>query len=207
MAHAVQFHSFRCWLSASCAWPENAQAAHLHGSLRLHLFAERQWGSRRTQQIHIHDQLHLGGIPQALHAVSPLHAERVVFHDVTQKGNTISGDCVLSYCLCMQDADSTDVYTISRTWADLVKRARAKQLQPSEYNSLTFTVSNLGMFGADQFDAILPPGALASSDGREVLQLWRWVCHLASPVGMGSLVAHLEKCQQAILQQAARQEQ
>ena len=60
-------------------------------------------------------------------------------------------------CL-LQNADSTDIYTISRNWADLVKRARAKQLQPQEYNSLTFTLSNLGMFGADTFDAILPPG-------------------------------------------------
>jgi pyruvate dehydrogenase E2 component (dihydrolipoamide acetyltransferase) len=47
-----------------------------------------------------------------------------------------------------------------RNWADLVKRARGKQLQPDEYNSGTFTISNLGMFGVDTFDAILPPGAL-----------------------------------------------
>ena len=66
--------------------------------------------------------------------------------------------CGLRAAPVPQDADSTDVYTISRNWADLVKRARAKQLRPEEYNSLTFTLSNLGMFGADQFDAILPPG-------------------------------------------------
>ena len=42
--------------------------------------------------------------------------------------------------------------------ADLVKRSRSKQLQPDEYNSGTFTLSNLGMFGVDRFDAILPPG-------------------------------------------------
>ena len=65
----------------------------------------------------------------------------------------------------MQNADSTDIYTISRTWADLVKRARAKQLKPDEYNSLTFTVSNLGMFGADTFDAVLPPGETLSLTG------------------------------------------
>ena len=40
-----------------------------------------------------------------------------------------------------------------------VKRARAKQLSPDEYNSGTFTISNLGMFGVESFDAILPPGA------------------------------------------------
>jgi pyruvate dehydrogenase E2 component (dihydrolipoamide acetyltransferase) len=39
-----------------------------------------------------------------------------------------------------------------------VKRARGKQLAPDEYNSGTFTISNLGMYGVDTFDAILPPG-------------------------------------------------
>ncbi len=42
---------------------------------------------------------------------------------------------------------------------DLVKRARAKQLAPDEYSTGTFTISNMGMYGADAFDAILPPGA------------------------------------------------
>lgn len=59
---------------------------------------------------------------------------------------------------CLQDADKTDIYQISRNWADLVKRARVKKLAPDEFNSGTFTVSNLGMYGADTFDAILPPG-------------------------------------------------
>jgi len=55
-------------------------------------------------------------------------------------------------------ADSTDIYQLSRNWADLVKRARAKQLSPNEYSSGNFTISNLGMFGVDTFDAVLPPG-------------------------------------------------
>lgn len=58
----------------------------------------------------------------------------------------------------LQNADKQDIYTLSRTWKDLVDRARAKQLQPEEYSTGTFTVSNLGMFGVDRFDAILPPG-------------------------------------------------
>lgn len=32
-------------------------------------------------------------------------------------------------------------------------------MTPDEYNSGTFTISNLGMFGVTQFDAILPSGA------------------------------------------------
>ena len=58
----------------------------------------------------------------------------------------------------LKNADQTDLYTLSREWKGLVERARAKQLQPDEYNSGTFTISNLGMFGVDRFDAILPPG-------------------------------------------------
>ncbi|MBD2337152.1 2-oxo acid dehydrogenase subunit E2 [Calothrix sp. FACHB-156] len=58
----------------------------------------------------------------------------------------------------LKNADIVDLYSLSRSWKSLVERARAKQLQPDEYNSGTFTVSNLGMFGVDTFDAILPPG-------------------------------------------------
>jgi len=57
----------------------------------------------------------------------------------------------------LKQANRTDLYEISRRWKDLVERARRKQLQPEEYNSGTFTLSNLGMFGVDRFDAILPP--------------------------------------------------
>jgi pyruvate dehydrogenase E2 component (dihydrolipoamide acetyltransferase) len=58
----------------------------------------------------------------------------------------------------LQNADKLDIYSLSRNWQGLVEKARAKQLQPQEYNTGTFTVSNLGMFGVDRFDAILPPG-------------------------------------------------
>ncbi len=58
----------------------------------------------------------------------------------------------------LQQADQIDIYSLSRTWKDLVARSRSKQLQPQEYSSGTFTLSNLGMFGVDRFDAILPPG-------------------------------------------------
>ena len=58
----------------------------------------------------------------------------------------------------LRNADRTDLYELSRQWGDLVKRSRSKQLQPEEYSTGTFTLSNLGMFGVDRFDAILPPG-------------------------------------------------
>lgn len=58
----------------------------------------------------------------------------------------------------LRNADQMDIYSLSRTWKDLLDRARLKQLQPDEYTTGTFTLSNLGMFGVDSFDAILPPG-------------------------------------------------
>ncbi len=68
----------------------------------------------------------------------------------------------------LKEPCNTDLFELSREWKDLVKRSRAKQLEPDEYSTGTFTLSNLGMFGVDKFDAILPPGtgailAIASS--------------------------------------------
>ncbi|MBL1210626.1 dihydrolipoamide acetyltransferase family protein [Geminocystis sp. GBBB08] len=58
----------------------------------------------------------------------------------------------------IKNADVIDIYSLARHWQDLVNRARAKQLQPDEYTTGTFTLSNLGMFGVSNFTAILPPG-------------------------------------------------
>ncbi|TVQ45902.1 MAG: 2-oxo acid dehydrogenase subunit E2 [Gloeocapsa sp. DLM2.Bin57] len=58
----------------------------------------------------------------------------------------------------LQNAAQIDIYSLSRSWKELVDKARAKQLQPEEYTTGTFTLSNLGMYGVNSFDAILPPG-------------------------------------------------
>ncbi|OUS43708.1 dihydrolipoamide succinyltransferase [Ostreococcus tauri] len=57
----------------------------------------------------------------------------------------------------LRDCANTDVYQIGRDWSGLVKKARGSGLSPADYAGGNFTVSNLGMFGVDQFDAILPP--------------------------------------------------
>jgi len=51
------------------------------------------------------------------------------------------------------------LYSLSRTWKDMLGRSQAKKLTIEEYSSGTFFISNLGMYGVEQFDAILPPGA------------------------------------------------
>jgi pyruvate dehydrogenase E2 component (dihydrolipoamide acetyltransferase) len=55
------------------------------------------------------------------------------------------------------DADRLSLWEISEKARDLAGRARERKLMPEEYTGATFTVSNLGMFGIDQFTAIINP--------------------------------------------------
>jgi pyruvate dehydrogenase E2 component (dihydrolipoamide acetyltransferase) len=55
------------------------------------------------------------------------------------------------------DADQKSMRQISAEAKELAKKARERKLQPNEYTGSTFSVSNLGMFGIDQFTAIINP--------------------------------------------------
>jgi pyruvate dehydrogenase E2 component (dihydrolipoamide acetyltransferase) len=55
------------------------------------------------------------------------------------------------------DADRKTISQISAESKDLAGRARARKLTPEQYTGSTFSVSNLGMFGIDQFTAIINP--------------------------------------------------
>ena len=55
---------------------------------------------------------------------------------------------------------------------ELAKRARDRKLKPEEYTGSTFSISNLGMFGIDQFTAIINPpevGILAIGAAQDVV--------------------------------------
>ncbi|MEP6692242.1 MAG: pyruvate dehydrogenase complex dihydrolipoamide acetyltransferase [Gemmatimonadaceae bacterium] len=55
------------------------------------------------------------------------------------------------------DADHKRLSEISRESRELANRGRERKLKPEEYTGSTFSVSNLGMFGIDQFTAIINP--------------------------------------------------
>jgi pyruvate dehydrogenase E2 component (dihydrolipoamide acetyltransferase) len=55
------------------------------------------------------------------------------------------------------DADRKRISEIARDSRELAKRARERKLAPEEYTGATATVSNLGMFGIDEFTAIIDP--------------------------------------------------
>lgn len=60
----------------------------------------------------------------------------------------------------VRDADALDLVTLAVRVRDLAEAARAQRLDSSDYTGASFTVSNLGMFGIEQFTAVInPPGA------------------------------------------------
>ena len=54
-------------------------------------------------------------------------------------------------------ADNKSLSHISLEVKDLAEKAKNKQLQPSDWEGNTFTISNLGMFGIEEFTAIINP--------------------------------------------------
>lgn len=54
-------------------------------------------------------------------------------------------------------ADTKTLTQISSEVKDFAQRAKDKKLQPSDWEGSTFTISNLGMFGVDEFTAIINP--------------------------------------------------
>ncbi|WP_373050824.1 pyruvate dehydrogenase complex dihydrolipoamide acetyltransferase [Thalassovita aquimarina] len=68
----------------------------------------------------------------------------------------------------LQDADTKSLSALSTEMKDLAARARDRKLAPHEYQGGSFAISNLGMFGIDNFDAIVNPphaGILAVGSG------------------------------------------
>lgn len=57
----------------------------------------------------------------------------------------------------IRNADTKSIPAIAGEVRDLATRARNRKLKPDEYQGSTFTISNLGMFGIDEFTAIINP--------------------------------------------------
>jgi pyruvate dehydrogenase E2 component (dihydrolipoyllysine-residue acetyltransferase) len=57
----------------------------------------------------------------------------------------------------VRGAESKSIGQISREVRELAERARSRRLKPEEYTGATFSISNLGMFGIDEFTAVINP--------------------------------------------------
>ncbi|OOY23708.1 pyruvate dehydrogenase complex dihydrolipoamide acetyltransferase [Thioclava sediminum] len=57
----------------------------------------------------------------------------------------------------LKDAEMKSLSTLSAEMKDLATRARDRKLAPHEYQGGSFAISNLGMFGIENFDAVINP--------------------------------------------------
>ncbi len=57
----------------------------------------------------------------------------------------------------IRSADQKSLSEIATEVRELAERARSRKLKPEEYTGATFSISNLGMFGIDEFTAVINP--------------------------------------------------
>ena len=57
----------------------------------------------------------------------------------------------------LRDAETKSLSALSAQMKDLAARAKTRKLAPAEYQGGSFAISNLGMFGIDNFDAVINP--------------------------------------------------
>ena len=82
--------------------------------------------------------------------------DKIRLHDRVHLGMAVATDDGLIVPVIF-DAHLKRMRDISREAKELAKRARERKLMPEQYTGSTFSVSNLGMFGIDQFTAIINP--------------------------------------------------
>lgn len=69
----------------------------------------------------------------------------------------------------LRNADTMDIYSIAKKSKEMIKLAREGKLQPQDYEGGTFTISNLGMNGIEEFTAIInPPQAAILAIGASI---------------------------------------
>jgi pyruvate dehydrogenase E2 component (dihydrolipoamide acetyltransferase) len=69
----------------------------------------------------------------------------------------------------IRDADVKSLSDLSKEMKELAEKARSKKLMPYEYQGGSFSISNLGMFGVDNFDAVInPPHGAILAVGRGI---------------------------------------
>ncbi len=82
--------------------------------------------------------------------------ERISRHPAAHVGMAVAAPNGLVVPV-IRDADRRSVQEIARARVDLVSRARAGKLALDDMQGGTFTISNLGMFGIEEFIAVLNP--------------------------------------------------
>jgi pyruvate dehydrogenase E2 component (dihydrolipoamide acetyltransferase) len=93
-------------------------------------------------------------------------AGSIIFHEEINMGLAVAVDEGLIVPV-IHRADEYSVQDLARIRKELITKAQAGKLRPQDIQGGTFTISNLGMYGVDAFNAIInPPQAAILSVGR-----------------------------------------
>ncbi len=83
--------------------------------------------------------------------------ESIRFHNRVHLGMAVATEGGGLITPVLRNADSKSLAEISSETKELAARARTRKLLPEEYAGSTFSISNLGMMGIDEFSAIINP--------------------------------------------------
>ncbi len=89
------------------------------------------------------------------------HEDRIIEREQVDIGLAVETEGMGLVVPVLREAAHRSLPELTADWADLVARARKRRLKPEEYSNPTFTISNMGMIGVAQFDAIPTPGTSA----------------------------------------------
>lgn len=130
-------------------------------------------------------QINMDAVAAARSRLNALYGTKISFNDIILKATAIAlrknpkvnsswrGDTIrynhhihIGVAVAVEDgllvpvvrfADTLSINTISTQVKDFAQKAKDKKLQPKDWEGSTFTISNLGMFGIDEFTAIINP--------------------------------------------------
>jgi dihydrolipoyl dehydrogenase len=89
------------------------------------------------------------------------HEDQIVERSQIDVGLAVETEGMGLVVPVLRDVMNKTLKQLNDEWKDLVARARIKRLKPQEYSNPTFSISNMGMLGVSQFDALPSPGTSA----------------------------------------------
>ncbi len=87
---------------------------------------------------------------------SSWHGDKIVYHQNINIGVAVAVDDGLVVPV-VKDTDQKSLGAINQEVRSLAGKARSKKIRPEEMQGNTFTISNLGMYGIEEFTAIINP--------------------------------------------------
>lgn len=90
-----------------------------------------------------------------------LAGEEIIYHKDINIGIAVALEEGLIIVPVLKNADKKNLLALSKEAKNLIQLSRERKLMPDDYKGGTFTVSNLGMYGIENFTAIINPPEVA----------------------------------------------